>query len=292
MAAAAASPSERGCVLASGGYDGAVRLWDLAPLLGSLHDAEEGRGGRPAPPVKLGALSGHTQWVTAVAHLGGRLASASYDCTVRVWSAPSGRSAMDGSHEAAQWSTSPLVLRHAHPVAALCGVAKNSVVAAGCYDFCVHLWCPVRGDLLHVLRGHGETVWSLAPTYDGNLVSGAADNTLRIWTPQEGGSGDESAHPALGIQTPASPASKKRIPRSSTPPVPLTERSMAHMLSALVRRLLNSTWAASHGLASGTTPIEWKDLFGSECNLRRPIVSFFRAMREIFSLAVPYYRRA
>ena len=43
-------------------------------------------------------------------------------------------------------------------------------------------------------RGHGETVWTLCGGPGGeSIVSGAGDNTMRIWAPME----DESGHVML-----------------------------------------------------------------------------------------------
>ena len=256
-----------------------------------------------ARPVRLGALDGHEAWVTALTFTGCRLASASYDCTVRVWESPDAKVPADGGVQGAEqaegaWASRPKVLRHAHPVAALCSLARGGLLAAGGYDHCVHLWCPVEGVCLHVLRGHGETIWSLCASDDGaSLVSGAADNTLRFWSPSDtsdevGGahpspSRNPSAHPRLH----SGPASAAGPTAATEEEVPLAERHVHQMVAALAQRLLHSAWAAWQGLASGKSPVEWHDLFGAECTLRRPVMSLLRAWRDVFNIGQAYYRR-
>ena len=150
---------DAGCVLASGGYDGSVRLWDMAPLLRSVRERDIRRDSVSAatvaePPLRVpeacGVLAGHGAWVTEVVFLGMRLASASYDCTVRVWRAADehiggerrGHGGGSGGGGDASPSTPPppLILRHDHPVAALCGLGCGTLLAAGGYDHVVHIW--------------------------------------------------------------------------------------------------------------------------------------------------------
>lgn len=254
-------------------------------------------------PVRLGTLEGHEAWVTALAFTGCRLASASYDCTVRVWTSPEAEATQEaGSRQreegsgpgGSRWASRPKVLRHAHPVAALCSVAQGCLLAAGGYDHCVHIWCPVDGVCLHVLRGHGETVWSLCATHDGaSLFSGAADNTLRLWLPTDVSDEVGGAHASPShAQSPRPRLHSGEVPAAATEEeVPLAERHVHQMVAALAQRLLSAAWVAWQGQASGKTPVEWHDLFGAECTLRRPVLSLLRAWREVFNFGHAYYRR-
>ena len=139
------------------------------------------------------------------------------------------------------WTARPKVLRHAHPVAALCSVAQGCLLAAGGYDHCVHIWCPVDAVCLHVLRGHGETVWSLCASHDGSsLVSGAADNTLRLWSPADASDEGSGAHPSPSrghLPRPRVHSAPAAVPVAATEEeVPLAERHVYQMVAALAQR--------------------------------------------------------
>ena len=48
----------------------------------------------------------------------------------------------------------------------------------------MRLW--VGGLLIASYEGHTAAVWSLLPQADGKIISGSADNSLRIWeTPDD-----------------------------------------------------------------------------------------------------------
>ena len=210
-------------VLASGSYDNTVRLWDAAALVGAVI-RQRGRyrdavGSVYNPqslptPECYATLTGHEAWVSSLAPLGSRLASGSYDGTVRVWSpAPPGPSGT------AVQKVGVLVLHQGQPVTTLCAVG-GSLLAAGGYDHCVHIWCPRTATKLHTLRGHHETVWALASA-SPLCASGAADNVVRLWGPP----GVEVNAPfdsdVLGAASSASPTRRElrqRAGSASSPP--------------------------------------------------------------------------
>ena len=76
MYALAWSPDGR--LLASGGLDGGIRLWELS-------------GAQPETFVRM--LAGHTNWVLGLAFApdGTHLASGSWDATVRLWDVEAGK---------------------------------------------------------------------------------------------------------------------------------------------------------------------------------------------------------
>lgn len=197
-----AAAGQRPRLLASGSYDTTIKLWDLGPLLAATHgedvvdrarehgaSAASAAGRERLPrrsshtaealpvPSCVATLEGHAAWVSALTPFGTRLASGSYDGTVRLW-----RLAMPGADRASQRAMhAPTILRQGQPVTSLCVVGGSLLAAAG-YDHCVQIWDPTTATRVHTLRGHEETVWAVAAVGD-LCVSGAADNTLRLWAP-------------------------------------------------------------------------------------------------------------
>jgi len=94
--------------LASGGFDGTLRLWDV------------GTG------VEAGRLEGHSGWISALCVLpDGRLASGSYDNTIRLWDVKTAKAARPVGHSS--W------------IDALC-VLTDGRVASGARDCTIRLW--------------------------------------------------------------------------------------------------------------------------------------------------------
>ena len=146
--------------LASGGYDGTVRLWDVA-------------SGK-----ETARLEGHDNFVHSVTFSpdGTQLASAggpSYgdgDTTVRLWDVASGQQTahLEG-HDSAVKSVafSPDGTR---------------LASAGSNDRSVHVWDVASGQETARLEGHGNEVNSVAFSPDGTqLASGSYDGTVRLW---------------------------------------------------------------------------------------------------------------
>lgn len=58
----------------------------------------------------------------------------------------------------------------------------SKLVAAGSLDTIVRVWDTRTGQQLERLRGHKDSVYSVAFSPDGNsLVSGSLDKSLRVW---------------------------------------------------------------------------------------------------------------
>ena len=145
--------------VATGGKDGTVKVWSLA----------EDSGGRQRFRY---ALSGHKDWVTALALLSdGRLASGSLDGSVCLWQCGGAR------HSEAPEA----VLEQRAQVHALAALAGGGL-AVGCDSGRVSLW-DTRGECEHVgaLEGHEGCVTALAALPKGMLASGSLDRTVRVW---------------------------------------------------------------------------------------------------------------
>ena len=143
--------SPTGSVLATGGGDGKVILWDT---------------GRR---VQLRTLAGHTDTVKSVVFSpdGQTLASASLDRTTRLWRASTG--ALMG------------VLRGRSEVKSV-AFRNNSILATGGSDSTLTLWDVGRLTRIAVLRGHTSPVESVAFSVNGrSLASGSRDGTVRLW---------------------------------------------------------------------------------------------------------------
>ncbi|HEX6557122.1 MAG TPA: NB-ARC domain-containing protein [Ktedonobacteraceae bacterium] len=192
--ALALSPDEH--TLASGGFDGSVKLWEIAS----------------------GALlwSGwHTKGIRCLAFSpdGGLLASGGLDATVRLWDpklgtlleelphpssvvslawSPDGRLLASGDVASTirLWERQPTgaarcvqtLSGHTNWVRGLAFAPDGSVLASASWDSTLKLWELASGHCLETLVGHTERVHVLAWSPDGGtLASGGWDTTIRLW---------------------------------------------------------------------------------------------------------------
>lgn len=149
--------SDDGRWLATAGYDGLVKLWDVATRQ-PKHD-----------------LKKHKGWVRSVAFSpdGSRLASAGEDGTVVIWDTASG---------------AEVKTLAAHAAAATCVAfaADGETLASGGGDKVVKLWDPASGTEKGKLEGHGDAILALAWSPDGSrLATASADRTIRLWAMPE-----------------------------------------------------------------------------------------------------------
>lgn len=119
----------------------------------------------------LQTLEGHRSSVPSIAWSldGNRLASASFDMTVRIWDPATGQciSTFEG-HTKYIWSISWSL--------------DGDRLASGSDDNTVRIWDPATGQCTSTLTEHSDWVWSIAWSQDGSrLACGSHDKTVRIW---------------------------------------------------------------------------------------------------------------
>jgi WD40 repeat protein len=148
--------SPDGRTLASGGFSGTVKLWDVASGL------------------NLAVLPGHTANVTTVTFsLDGRtLASGSWDGTVRVWDVA------DVNHPSLRHT----LVGHAALVWSVAFSPDATTLASASADGTVKLWEPATGRERCTLVGYDHPVRAVAFSPDGQvLASRDGGGTIRLW---------------------------------------------------------------------------------------------------------------
>ncbi|MBS1809642.1 MAG: hypothetical protein JST84_15890 [Acidobacteria bacterium] len=147
-----------GKTLASSGWDGKIKLWDV----------QSGK--------ELATFSGHTNEVRSVAisRDGKTLASGSSDHTVKLWDIQSRK-------ELATFSG------HTNIVESVVFNAENKIIASSSWDHTIRLWDVQSGKELATLSGHTGPVYSVTFSGDGKLLaSGSGDRTIKLWDVQSG----------------------------------------------------------------------------------------------------------
>ncbi|KAF2621070.1 Pfs, NACHT and WD domain protein [Macroventuria anomochaeta] len=166
----------------------------------------------------LQTLEGHVGSVSSVAFsaVGDRLASASFDETMRVWDAQTGQLlqtltcrtawvhgvAFSPAGDRLASATSDTTVRvwdlktgqplhtlrgHTSGVISVAFSAVGDRLASASYDQTVRVWDAQTGEPLHTLKGHTDRVNSVAFAAQGDrLASASFDKTVRVWDVQTG----------------------------------------------------------------------------------------------------------
>ncbi|RKL06523.1 Vegetative incompatibility protein HET-E-1 [Fusarium oxysporum] len=121
-------------------------------------------------------LEGHSGDVDSVvfSHNLKKVASGSYDWTIRIWDAETGKCerVLDG---------------HSNRVSSVVFSHDSKKVASGSYDMTVRIWDVETGKCEKVLEGHSSAVYSVAFSHNlKKVASGSFDQTIRIWDTEAG----------------------------------------------------------------------------------------------------------
>jgi WD40 repeat protein/transcriptional regulator with XRE-family HTH domain len=161
--ALAFSPDEH--ILATGSWDGTLKLWNLENRTLS--------GGQ----VSLLWVGQHTGSIHRLVFTadGSLLASGGDDAAIRFWDVSTGKLLQTLSCQSSA-------------VYALAWSPDGRMLASGSFDGSIHLWQTQRaetvplGTATHILTGHSGPVWSVAFAPDGRtLASGSFDRTVKLW---------------------------------------------------------------------------------------------------------------
>lgn len=147
---------------------------DLHKQLSRYHGMLELLRGRLCDwPHIIHILNGHTKSVTSVAFSpdGTRIASGSYDGTIRLWYSNTGNAI-----------GKPLT-GHTNRVYSVAFSPDGARIASGSADCSVRLWDANTGYAIgNPLEGHTHYVRSVTFSPDGTrIVSGSYDDTVRLW---------------------------------------------------------------------------------------------------------------
>jgi WD40 repeat protein len=124
----------------------------------------------------LQTLEGHSSYISSVAfsHDSKRLASSSWDSTVKIWDASSGAclQTLEG---------------HSGAVHSVAFSHDSTRLASASDDSTVKIWNASSGACLQTLEGHSNYVSSVAFSHDlKRLASASRDSTVKIWDTSSG----------------------------------------------------------------------------------------------------------
>ncbi len=158
--------SPDGCYLASGDFNGDIRLWDAR-----THQLRS-------------ILRGHINWVRAVTFSpdSRTLASGGFDCTIRLWDVNTGeclRTFADRTQAIRSLAFSP--------DGNILVSSSDDILVSGSDNCTVRLWAVNTGECLQKFAESTEAVYSVAFSPDGQTIaSGDANSSIRLWNIHKG----------------------------------------------------------------------------------------------------------
>ncbi|HEY8593343.1 MAG TPA: WD40 repeat domain-containing protein [Sphingomicrobium sp.] len=157
--ATAVAFGQEGRTLYTAGYDGALRVWDMA-------------AGRPIHAIQA---SPTTIWSMDVSPDGSRLATAGEDATARVFR-------LDRLGQA------PLTLRgHDRNIWEVRFSPDGKQLATGSFDYRARVWDLATGKPLRDFTKHSQAIVGLDYRPDGRMIATSGDDsTIRLWRPGDG----------------------------------------------------------------------------------------------------------
>lgn len=149
--------SADGNTVASGSYDGTIRLWNVATR------------------AQSGELAGHQGFVAALAYSPGghQIASGSEDHTIRLWDV--------GSRKEIR-----RINGHQDRVNSVCFSPDGKLLASGSEDHSFRVWNAATGAVLWSSAKHKAPVESVAFSPDGKLLAASGDAFIRLWDATSG----------------------------------------------------------------------------------------------------------
>jgi WD40 repeat protein len=144
--------------LASGSYDGAVRVWRV----------------RDGALVRTLAGRGATVWSVAFSPDGRQIASGGEDRTVKLWRTADG-------------VLLHTLTGHTLNVWHVAFSPDGQLVGSSSFDHSIRLWRADTGAPIRTLSGHSEAVVGFAFSADGKLLaSGSDDSSIKLWRVSDG----------------------------------------------------------------------------------------------------------
>ncbi|KAF1971137.1 hypothetical protein BU23DRAFT_590766 [Bimuria novae-zelandiae CBS 107.79] len=185
-------------------YASALLFSPTASLIRQLFYHEEPEGITIKPEMSGGwsaclqTLEGHSNFVLSVtfSHDSARLASASWDGTVKIWDASSGAclqtleghsSSVTSIWDASSGACLQTLEGHGGSVTSMAFSHDSARLASASDDRTVKIWDASSGACLQTLKGHGGSVTSVAFSHDSaRLASASWDRTVKIWDASSG----------------------------------------------------------------------------------------------------------